>query len=434
MTLTEDEYEAIAEVFTRIKGAVTDDTEHDDTYALKIFREALEKPGGSIDAIGHPEVYKLDVDSVYDWPDHYDQQYGIDASTTRSEELSNGVVLDVANAKLMTSGENGDSDVEYESTIVASLFTEDDAFPLPTERVLREGGPIRTELYTFKESEGRDDLKSWASSVALSLAEGYHGKRLTPVNGPLLRDGPLYPMGLVSRVVFERGDNRKGSDSYRLPDSYQMKYAKEAVQAYIDTITKQIDVGYPVVGVTKTFITSMLIDAIERKFTESDESVPKLPWRNDYSFVSSLLYTGEPQTVTFTSWFVETYREVNNNHLEPLESFEFSGDYTPQDFRRAFFYVRLPNDGPVFRIETPFTVINNDEEMADKIQQMVLKEVVIANDIPYVVKRADDRANITQENSEALKSLLREQLTNDYNIHGRGKNRRYHSGGNEHHE
>lgn len=429
MTLTDSEFDAIAEVFNHVKGAIDEDEDQDEDYARTVFKTALAEAGGGIECIGEPRVYREPVETIYNLPDSFGSMYGLDASSTRTEELNNGALIDVANAKMTMLG-RGDPTVEDNSTIVAAVFSNDPAFGLDKFTSIRDGGPIRTEVYTFREEEGRDDLKSWMSSVALALAEGTHAERLTPVDGPLFLDGPLYPTTVLAKIYFERGGSKTAS--YRMPDSYQMKYARQAIQKYINTIENQLAAGRPVVGITKSMTTAMLVNAIQEKVDTGDLEFD-LPWTNDYPFVSSVLYTPDPQVVTFTSWLVETQREANGTKVEPLADFDFTGDHDAIDLRRAFFYVRLPNGGPVFRVETPLALAH-DEAMAERLRVKVLKEVVEANDIPAVVKRADQRANITQQNSEDLKALLRKQLTNDYNTHGRGANRRYNTGGNEHHE
>jgi hypothetical protein len=429
MTLTDSEFDAIAEVFNRVKGAIDEDDDQDEEYARTVFKAALAEPGGGVECIDEPHIYREPVETIYNLPDPFSTMYGLDASSTRTEELTNGSLIDVANAKMTMLG-TGDSTVEDHSTIVAAVFSSGSASELNTYEPIRSGEPIRTELYTFREEEGRDDLKSWMSSVALALSEGTHAERLTPVDGPLFLDGPLYPTTVLSKIYFERGGSR--TTGYRMPDSYQMKYARQAIQKYINTIDNQLDARQPVVGITKSMTTAMLVNAIEEK-VDAAELGFELPWTNDYPFMSAALYTPDPQVVTFTSWLVETQREANGDKVEPLADFEFTGEHDAIDLRRAFFYVRLPNGGPVFRVETPLTLAH-DEQMAERLRVKVLKEVVEANDIPAVVKRADQRANITQQNSEDLKSLLRQQLTNDYNTHGRGANRRYNAGGNEHHE
>jgi hypothetical protein len=430
MTLTDTEFDAIAEVFNHVKGVIDEDEEQDEEYARTVFKTALAEAGGGIEAIGEPQVYRVPVEDIYALPDTFPRMYGLDASSTRTEELTNGALIDVANAKMTMLGRGGDPTVEDHSTIVAAVFSDDPTFGLDQYTAIRETGPIRTDLYTFREDEGRDDLKSWMSSVALALAEGTHAERLTPVDGLLFLDGPLYPTVVLSKIYFERGGSK--TTSYRMPDSYQMKFARQSIQKYIDTIENQLSAGRPLVGITKSMTTAMLMNAIEDK-VEANDIKFDLPWTNDYPFVSSVLFTPDPQVVTFTSWLVETQREANGSKVEPLADFDFTGDHDAIDFRRAFFYVRLPNGGPVFRVETPL-VLAHDETRAEQLRMKVLKEVVEANDVPVVVKRADQRANITQQNSEDLKALLRQRLTNDYNTHGRGANRRYNTGGNEHHE
>src|SRR5699024_4866086 len=122
------------------------------------------------------------------------------------------------------------------------------------------------------------------------------------------------------------------------------------------------------------------------------------------------------------SWFVSTELAAgqlgDTEVLEPFaEELQFG---EPADYRRAFFYVRLPKQEFVFRVEAPLLFILDDEETRDEIQNKVLKEIARRRDVPQAVTRADRIAGISQGNRKTIRGVLDSSAPSmNYNWDGR---------------
>ena len=415
MALTPDEHDAIEEMLSEVNsvvGAVTDTVEHD---ARTVLREAFEETSGYIELLDDPfQIYADDRHSLAELPLEYESVYGIDAGTTRPESYTNGLVIDIANAKVAMLGEGSD-DIERAATIVGAYYHKDDNIELG-EQTLRSGD-LTCKLLSVEPSQTRS-LREQVSVRARTMAEGMHAETIAPqLDGPLFRDGSIYPMALRQTLLFAKGLAVEGGAD--LTGTAGKAQEKEIVDRYIHAIDAQYENGYPLIGIVKTMSTDQLVSAVEQKLLKQHDEV-NLPWNRDDQFLSSALYVEDPETVTFTSWLVETVLNQNGREIEPLEGFDLADPDNPQLYRRAFFYVRLPTTGTVFRIEAPLMMVLSEDDRRS-IQRLVLNRMVRAGDTPEVVKRADDRARIPQQTAKTFKErFLRDMhAVKGYNRDGR---------------
>lgn len=418
MPLTPEDLDALEEVVTEVGSIVDGDDEEDENVARDLFRRVFDKPrGGGIEPIEEPgEVYREQKDTVMQWSDPWDSVYGIDASTTRPEAYNNGLVIDVANAKAAMLGEGNDI-VGQKSTIIAAAHHNSDDTAIP-HKTLRDDDIISKIVPIDYNPDSRDDIRTQVAKKARTIAEGEHAKRIAPhLDGPLFRDGGIYPMSIMPTLLFAKAKAREDISKIDLLSAAGKEQEEAIVNAYLAAINTQLENGYPVIGIVKTMSTDELIDAVATK-NDSDDS---MPWSQDDQFMSEVLYTSDPDSITFTTWLVQTHKESNGTKVEPMEGFgeiEHNG-HDPRDYRRAWFYVRAPSTRTVFRIEAPLMMVR-DERDRNQIRRRVLKEIVASGQAPAVVNRADTRANITQGNAKHLKDMLKDmRLVRHYNLHGR---------------
>ena len=91
----------------------------------------------------------------------------------------------------------------------------------------------------------------------------------------------------------------------------------------------------------------------------------------------------------------------------------------PEDYRRAFAYVRTPKTGNIFRIETPLLFLT-DETRREEVLLKALKEIAQQGDVPKAIGRADRIARISPDNREIIRNLLQTvEPEFDYNRDGR---------------
>ena len=428
MPLSPDEIDAMEEVF-RTLGTRVEKAEDDDE-ARRLFRDYMSLPTGGIEVLSEknepPRVYKVSKADLSNWDDPYDSMYGLDSSTTRPESYNNGLVLDVAKAKAAMLGD-GVNEPERLTTIVAAVYA-DDNMGL-SETTLRDDD-IKSELIPIEYGGTPERVGSAVSTRAQKFAEGKHALRIAGLDGPLFIDGSIYPRSVISRLYFAKEKAFRTGGTSGLAQSTGKEQEQEIVENYIAAIDAQMGNEQPLIGVVKTMKTDELVTALEKKMVTEIEQ-PTVPWPQDDQFMSDVLDTDSPEEVTFTSWLVKTKLSGSGEDVEPIRGFEIDDDREYRDYRRAFFYVRLPQDRVVFRIEAPLMMVR-DESDRMRLQRKALKEVVDSSGPPAVIERSDGRANISMDNAEYLKGILKDTIdsnqTMDYNKHGRFKQIRHDEG------
>lgn len=427
MPFNHDDLEIIQDVFLNIRKTVGNH-DRNDRNGREIFRRFADIPGGGIDAMGEPRVYSLTRDQLSKWDDPYDAVYGVDGGTTRPEAYNTDVVIDVAKARAAMLG-NGNEDVEEKLTVVAGIYSPEDDIPA---QILHDDEAY-SEILPVQRGDSTSRITSEVTTRAQKTAEGHHAKRISGLDGPLFIDGSIYPRTLMTTLYFAK-KIAVGSQDAKLTQSAGKAQEQEIVDNYVNAIDNQMDENQPVIGIVKTMQTDELVSSIERKMQTKIDN-PSVPWPQDSQFMSDVLYTDDPEAITFTSWLVETKLERQGRTIEPMQGFDIDENRTPEDYRRSFFYVRVPRKNIVFRVEAPLMMADpeENEEMSRWIQRKAVKEIAQTTAPPMVIQRADNRANISKENAKYLKKLLADNsdrgknlsMTKDYNKHERHENQRY---------
>lgn len=394
------DFEALEAMFEHIAETVAD--EADRRSARGIFREWMGADGGEITALDSPGVYRRSESELVQYRGRYDSWYGIDASTVRPQDFQNGLITSAATAICAMLGD-GNAVIESERSIVGAVYCDIDGVEF-SERELQTGD-VTVELETVRATVAPRELRRWVGATARVPAECRHSERVADrIDGPLFVDGSLYPMSVLPNVQFARAINQQRSTS-QLVETEQLGTAAEAIQSRVNAIGTLMKRDLPVVGVVKTISTSRVVDALREKVQSRDEP-PLLPWAEDSQFLADVLYHEEPRQLSFTSWLVRTHRApgTRGEQVEPLGGFDIPEGFEATDFRRAFFFVRLPR-GIVFRVEVPFGQVDTPSKRTE-MQLFALGAIAEANGAPMVVDRADERARVPNDVRDYLTDVL----------------------------
>jgi hypothetical protein len=396
-------------------------------HARRLF-EYLDKPGGGVESVGEPWCARTPIADLGNWSNDpwAGPTYAIDASTTQALEYTNGLIMDTAYAKLGVGGIDVDRSAERAGTVKTVVYYNEGESSIRGETFSEDDdtdgdSPLQGELVPYDaDADSAQNLSKAVSSVAQSLAEGEHARRmLDEVDGPLFLDGSLYPLGVLYWVLLDDAGSTSPAESWDRP--------REIVENYIEVVETQYDRGFPVVGLVKTSTTAQLVDSLEEKIrqqgvTDENGLRPDVSWTRDHQYIAEVLRDGSLDELTYTSWFVSTEPAAgqlsDTEILDPFaEDLQFG---EPSNYRRAFFYVRLPKQEFVFRVETPLLFVLDDEETRDEIQNKALKEIARRRDVPQAVTRADRIAGISQGNRKTIRGVLDSSApSKNYNWDGR---------------
>lgn len=384
------------------------DGDNDIPNARHLFREYMARDGGDVDVLESPRVYRESAAELADRT-LFDCWYGVDASTVPPKKFRNGMV---ASAAVASCGALGDCDESLEEleTVVSAVHAEFEDINSAVELI---DDDVTLSLVPVDEAPARSELDKWVGASARVPAECWHTERLADtIDGPLFLDGSLYPMSVLPFVNMMRASWEEDS-SGSFEDIEAMGPAASAIQFRIDAIDRLASRGFPTLGFTKTLRSDDVVAALKTKIESVDDS-PRIPWDDDSQFISSLLSDDDPEHLTFTSWLVRSRQRVYGRNLEPLGGFRIPDGKASRDFRRAFFFVRLPDD-IILRVEAPLMLVDSREDRM-RLQQLALAHIAEAGDVPFAIKRADNRARISREARRHLVGLVRgTEEVGDYN-------------------
>lgn len=401
----------VQDIFEHIDTNIPRTTNLQADYARRIF-EHLALDGGRITTIGEPTYQKSRLDELGTWTgDPWGAPtYGLDASTTRPLEFNNGLIVDTAYAKLAVSGADTDKQVEETGTVETVVYLDDTESTLHAEQF--ETDRITGELVQFPPTDRSATLSKSVAAAAQALAESKHAAtHVESLDGLLFIDGAVYPLGVLYWVLLDKVGRSTPAGAWNKPN--------EIIRNYIDVIDTQYEAGYPVLGIVKTSTISQLLDALESKLDGNnvvgdDGEQIDVPWTRDHQFIAEVLRDDSLEHLTYTNWFIHERAPVDGQSFDLLEPFSSSLSHgSPEDYRRAFFYVRLPKTGDVLRVEAPRLMIE-DSETRDQIQYKALMEIAQTQDVPRAVGRADRIARITRDNRDTIRDFL---TSADYAYH-----------------
>jgi len=409
---------AVRELFGEIDAGVPREQASQAERARRLF-DHLGRTGGGVESLNEPAYYCTRLDELGTWTDDpwAGPTYGVDASTTRPLEYTNGLVVDAAHAKTAVTGNRVDRTLERTGRVVGVAYLDDGDSTLHGREI--EGEYVTAELVRFPASteEPRNIAKSVAA-VAQRLSESQQTVDSLPhIDGALFLDGAVFPLGILYWVLLDHAGGRSPAGTWNRP--------AEIVGNYIEVIDRQYERDQPVIGIVKTSSMTQLLSALRAKIEshdvrDEDGRLLDGPWVRDHQFMAEVLRFDDLEYLTYTSWFVSQGQEISGERREllaPLADQLTHG--SPADYRRAFCYVRLPKTGVLLRIEAPYLMVQ-DTTMREQVRLKALKEISRQRGVPRAVHRADRLARISRENRETIRDLLeRTDPAFDHNWDGR---------------
>ncbi len=409
---------AMRQLIGEIDDAIPRDQESQSARARRLF-ELLGEDGGGVEALGEPAYRRTRIDELGTWADDpwAGSTYGIDASTTRPMEYNNGLVVDAAHAKTGVTGNGSDRGIERTGRVVATAYFDDADSVLHEATFEREH--VTAELVCFPPTaeEPRNVSKS-VSTIAQRLSESQQAvDSLDAVDGPLFLDGAVLPLGIAYWVLLDHAGLQSPAGAWNLPADILGNYA--------EVIDRQYKRDLPLIGIVKTSSMAQVLNTLREKISthdirDDDGRLLSVPWVRDHQLMAEVLRFDDLEYLTYTSWFVSRGQSINGTRydvLEPLADRLEHGD--PEDYRRAFSYVRLPKTGDLLRIEAPSLMVR-DETMRERVQLKALKEIAHRRGVPRAVHRADRLARISQENRDKIREMIdRSEASYDHNWDGR---------------
>lgn len=398
---------ALRDVFGGIDDRVGRAADDEDRTAADLFGY-MDCAGGDIDALEPPAVRHEPAADVRDRAGSRPVTYGVDASTTRPLQFSNGLLLGAANAKLGVSGRTDRTGLTTESTLTTVVYFDDEEFGVDDLDPAYDG--VDAQVFRFPTIASRQrNLADWVTGIARTHAEGWHARRLLDdIDGPMFIDGPLYPSRVLLWTMFARTPNARET-----PLDFWPEMVDDIVTNYLRVVEGQDRAGQPVVGVVKSPTSAQVVGAIEAK--APDEVDTPLRWGNDNLFFSEALYTPDDwygddgAVVSYTTWLVQrrmTPARADDAFvpLEGLDGIEFRrGDAA--EYQTAFFYVRIPLRNTVIRVEAPLMMVRTEADR-ERVRRTVLAEVAATRGLPFAVEAADEAATISRENRRRLRREL----------------------------
>ena len=329
--------------------------------------------------------------------------YGIDSGSTRLMPFENGTTL-CANQAVMCA----------EPPISVNKLTSPqvDKLPLEAFRTVsivshshrNELGGARTQrhelglVHLWRIHISKDFLKRKIDQIVKGFSdcasEGWHTlrmlKELDLKDGLVILDGSIYPIGLYYYLVSEE---RFDWDINLVEWEESLDVLAQPVKIAESFRQRQI----PYVGINKNPETRYLIN-----FCMTEE---KRNWTNDRQFIGAVLGDVSKDELSYTNWFMQ---EAYPSRLVKAEgSFDlfkelrvFKLKLEPEAYHVCFFFVYDPRVRSVLKIETPRAVLDFCDP--NELRLWVLSEIARGKGVPNVLRKADSRARITQEERLAL--------------------------------
>jgi hypothetical protein len=396
MTLDPVHFKAI----TRLAGRVSrEDAEQDHRdFADTVWNEYLDPlvtdEGAVLEPLGEQRRRRVHAEDVALAEDPFPTRHGLDSGTINPTTFKNGLVVDVAQAAM--SAVPSDVDLHRGRTMVTAVHTHDATTTFEEDWRMDDEGYVRGRVLHVPRVDR--SVTPVVHELALYLAEITHANRNREIVDDLLvLDGPVYPKGLLTWAE-------------RDPELQQLLSTEEQpqtiIERYVGMVEHFADRGVPLIGFVKTPVSRQ----VTRTIREKEGSAP---WVNDAAFFSQVLTPDaygtdgadrDTSSLTFTNWFVS--RGGTDGALStPSVPYDIQRERDPADYEVTFCMLYDPRTDTVYRVESP-AVFTRDEELRERLTRHVLKSVATERGPPLAVRKADQLARISRQETVALREAL----------------------------
>jgi len=396
MTLDPVHFKAI----TRLAGRVSrEDAEQDHRdFADTVWNEYLDPlvtdEGAVLEPLGEQRRRRVHAEDVALAEDPFPTRHGLDSGTINPTTFKNGLVVDVAQAAM--SAVPSDVDLHRGRTMVTAVHTHDATTTFEEDWRMDDEGYVRGRVLHVPRVDR--SVTPVVHELALYLAEITHANRNREIVDDLLvLDGPVYPKGLLTWAE-------------RDPELQQLLSTEEQpqtiIERYVGMVEHFADRGVPLIGFVKTPVSRQ----VTRTIREKEGSAP---WVNDAAFFSQVLTPDaygtdgadrDTSSLTFTNWFVS--RGGTDGALStPSVPYDIQRERDPADYEVTFYMLYDPRTDTVYRVESP-AVFTRDEELRERLTRHVLKSVATERGPPLAVRKADQLARISRQETVALREAL----------------------------
>lgn len=323
--------------------------------------------------------------------------FGIDSGSTRLMPFENGTTLCANQAIMCAEPPISVGKLPLEAFRTVSIVSHSHRNELGGAHAQRQELGF---VHLWRIHISRDFLKRKVDHIVKGLSdcasEGWHTLRMTGEldlkDGLVILDGSIYPIGLYYYLVSEE---RFDWDINLVEWDEGVKILAQHVKMVESFRQHQI----PYVGINKNPETKYMLH-----FCMSEE---QRNWANDRQFIGAVLCDVSKDELGYTNWFVQegypsrlVKAEGSIDLFKELRVFKLKLE--PHSYHVCFFFVYDPRVRSVLKIETPRAVLDLCD--SEELRLWVLSEIARGKGVPNVLRKADSRARITQE--ERL-SLLR---------------------------
>ncbi|WNY27497.1 DNA double-strand break repair nuclease NurA [Methanolapillus ohkumae] len=422
-------------------------TKRETTDHLEIFKNLSElKSGGKtlLKSAGPLFRSKVDISKISLLEDDFSITYSSDSGSTNPIPFESGLFLDICHCAIAATPT--DLDIQRMRTIVCAGFTpgRSASFQSSTDWKYFDDGYGRSKMIQIDSSLLKMRMARMVHDMAIYASESEHilwfqeelkKEEERDKNIFFMMDGPIYPKQLMYWM---------GTDS----DDILIRHdpsAQKVLQNYINIMDFHMEHEIPVIGFVKNPAETQVINALREKI-KSEHGFSDLPWATDSQLFKAFLknpdgkkesaagvsgkigMSGAPGTspkpdpqkkyLTYTNWFLQPnqFYEKEIKTGSPLIRETLSHQFEPEDYTLSFFMIYVPfeSDGLLFKIESPYGLIKN-EEMRAKITRKMLYELS-GGIIPFTLQKADTVAKIGMDEKKEIKNLFaQETVDRTYN-------------------
>ncbi len=373
------------------------------TFDPRRFREEAERAfsklelGGPLQALTPLSYRSGPLLELAARPARFRRAFGLDGGSTRPIHFANGSTL-CANQAVLVSEPSGELEgLPLDSFRTVALVSHSLSASGGPKAEYREDGLLGLwRIHITRDYLWGNEIDHVLKGLADSASEARHALRMAePLvldrEDLLLLDGNVFPIGLYYLLKEKSG----GVDLFAFPG------ALEALAGHLRLAELLAQRGTAYVGINKTPQTAYLLEALPERG----------PWADDRQLIRALFQSLPKDELGWTNWFIqERYRTPARPGLKAegsdifRELREFEPQLPPEKYHVAYFFVYDPRtaagQGGVLKVEAPRLVF--DRHDPEGLQLAVLSEIARGEGVPPLLRRADSRARITQEEREAL--------------------------------